>query len=63
MSPPKTDPAKITARRQRAVDAAAATAEYQAAIAADRDKTARLKALRLAREAAAKAGAAKAPKR
>jgi hypothetical protein len=48
----KTDPAKIEHRRQRETDAAAAMAEYHAAKAADIEKTARLRALRLAREAA-----------
>ena len=48
----KTDPVKIALRRQREADAAAATAEYHATQVADREKTARLKALRLAKEAA-----------
>jgi hypothetical protein len=47
-----TDPSKVALRRQREIDAAAAMAEYHAAKAADVEKTARLRALRLAREAA-----------
>jgi hypothetical protein len=47
-----TDPAKIALRRHREIDAASAMAEYHAAKAADVEKTARLRALRLAREAA-----------
>jgi hypothetical protein len=39
-------------KRQRANDAKSATAEYETAAAATRAKTARLKALRLARDAA-----------
>jgi hypothetical protein len=62
MSLKKIDSAKATLQQQRASDGAAATAEYQAAIAAEQKKTARLKALRLARDAAAKVEAAVAPK-
>ncbi len=47
------------AKQQRANDAKSATAEYVAAAAATRAKTERLRALRLARDAAAPA----APKR
>jgi hypothetical protein len=43
---------KLAVQQQRAVDAAAAMAEYQAAKKADEEKTARLRALRLAKEAA-----------
>jgi hypothetical protein len=50
--PKKTDPAKIELRRLREIDAAAATAEYNAAKAADLENMAQLKALRLAKEAA-----------
>ena len=53
----KTDPAKTARQQQSAIDAAAAMAEYRAAIVADQEKTARLKALRLAKEAADKSGA------
>ena len=45
----KTDSAKNALRRQREVDAATAMAEYHAAKAAELEKTARLKALRLAK--------------
>jgi hypothetical protein len=48
---------------QRANDAKSATAEYETAAAATRAKTARLKALRLARDAAAPPAPAAAPKR
>ena len=44
--------AKLALQQQRAADAAAAMAEYQAAKVADQEKTARLGALRLAKEAA-----------
>jgi hypothetical protein len=47
---------------QRANDAKTAAAEYEAAAAATRAKTERLKALRLARDAAAPAPAAPKPK-
>jgi hypothetical protein len=43
---------KAERQRQSVIDASAAMAEYQAAIVAEREKTARLKALRLAKEAA-----------
>jgi len=46
----KTDPVRIALQRQRQIDAAAAMAEYHAATAAELEKAARLKALRLARE-------------
>jgi hypothetical protein len=48
---------------QRANDAKSATAEYETAAAATRAKTARLKALRLARDAAAPPAPPPAPKR
>jgi transcription elongation GreA/GreB family factor len=48
---------------QRANDAKSATAEYETAAAATRAKTARLKALRLARDAATPAPPPAAPKR
>jgi hypothetical protein len=51
------------AKLQRANDASKATAEYETEAAAVRAKTARLKALRLARDAAAPPPAAPAPKR
>ncbi len=52
------------AKTQRANDAKKATSEYESAAAALRVKTERLKALRLARDAAAPpAGTAAAPKR
>ena len=63
MSLKKIDSAKATLQQQRASDGAAAAAEYRAAIAAEQMKTARLKALRLARDAAAKVEAAVAPSR
>jgi len=65
MSLKKVDPAKAARQQQSAVDAAAAMAEYRAAIVADREKTARLKALRLAKEEAEKSkpGASKPPQR
>jgi hypothetical protein len=67
MSLKKVDPAKAARQQQSAVDAAAAMAEYRAAIVADREKTARLKALRLAKEEAevekSKPGASKPPQR
>ena len=50
--PKKTDPIKMAQRHQREVDAATAMAEYHAANAAELEKAARLKALRLAKEAA-----------
>jgi hypothetical protein len=50
----KTDPAKTARQQQSAIDAAAAMAEYRAAIMAEHEKTVRLKALRLAKEAADK---------
>jgi hypothetical protein len=47
------DRAEATFKKdQRARDGAKAMAEYEAGIAATREKTARLKALRLAKEAA-----------
>jgi hypothetical protein len=59
---PKKDEAHAQlAKLQRANDAKTAAAEYEAAAAATRAKTERLKALRLARDAAAPAPAA--PKR
>jgi hypothetical protein len=61
MAPKTIDAAKTTAQQQRAADGAAAMAEYKAAQKAESDKTARLKALRLARDAAAKAAAATKP--
>jgi len=48
----KTDPAKVEAQRLRQMDAAAATAEYHAAKAADLANMAQLRASRLAKEAA-----------
>jgi hypothetical protein len=51
------------AKLQRANDASKATAEYESEAAAVRAKTARLRALRLARDAAAPPPAAPAPKR
>jgi hypothetical protein len=51
------------AKLQRSNDAKKATSEYEAEAAALRAKTARLKALRLARDAAAPAPPAAAPKR
>ena len=48
----KTDPVRIAQRHQREVDAAAAMAEYRAASAAEIEKATRLRALRLAKEAA-----------
>jgi hypothetical protein len=51
------------AKIQRANDAKKATSEYEATAAALRQKTERLKALRLARDAAAPAPAPAAPKR
>jgi hypothetical protein len=51
------------AKLQRANDAKKATTEYEAEAIALRAKTARLKALRLARDAAAPAPAPAAPKR
>ena len=48
----KTDPIKVAQRHQREIDAATAMAEYHAANAAELEKAARLKALRLAKEAA-----------
>jgi hypothetical protein len=51
------------AKLQRANDAKKATSEYEAEAVALRAKTARLKALRLARDAAAPAPPAAAPKR
>jgi hypothetical protein len=51
------------AKLQRANDAKSATAEYETAAAAMRAKTARLKALRLARDAAAPPIEPAAPKR
>jgi len=48
----KTDPIKVAQRHQREIDAATAMAEYHAANAAELEKAARLKALRLANEAA-----------
>jgi hypothetical protein len=48
---------------QRANDAKSATAEYETAAAATRAKTARLKALRIARDAAAPPSPPPAPKR
>jgi hypothetical protein len=52
MSLKNIDSEKAARQRQSAIDASAAMAEYRAAILAERDKTARLKALRLAKEAA-----------
>ena len=51
------------AKLQRANDAKSATADYETAAAAVRAKTERLKALRLARDAAAPPPAPAAPKR
>jgi hypothetical protein len=51
------------AKMQRAEDAKKATSEYESTAAALRAKTERLKALRLARDAAAPPPAAAAPKR
>ena len=51
------------AKSQRAHDAKKATSEYESAAVAIRAKTERLKALRLARDAATPAPAAAAPKR
>ena len=51
------------AKMQRAEDARKATSEYESAAAALRAKTERLKALRLARDAAAAGPAPAAPKR
>jgi hypothetical protein len=51
------------AKTQRANDAKKATSEYESAAAALRVKTERLKALRLARDAAAPQAAPAAPKR
>jgi Rad3-related DNA helicase len=51
------------AKTQRANDAKKATSEYESAAAALRAKTERLKALRLARDAAAPPQAPAAPKR
>jgi len=48
----KTDPIKDAQRHQREIDAATAMAEYHAANAAELEKAARLKALRLAKVAA-----------
>jgi len=48
----KIDPIKVAQRHQREIDAATAMAEYHAANAAELEKAARLKALRLAKEAA-----------
>ena len=48
----KTDPTKVAQQHQREIDAATAMAEYHAANAAELEKGARLKALRLAKEAA-----------
>src|SRR5262245_37409781 len=60
----KTDPAKTARQQQSAIDAAAAMAEYRAAIVAEQAKTVRLKALRLAKEAADKSSSgAKPPQR
>jgi hypothetical protein len=59
-------PEKGARQRQSAVDASAAMAEYHAAIVAERAKTERLKALRLAKQAAersAKSAAPSAPRR
>jgi len=46
----KTRSERESQQQQRAVEGAAAMAEYQAAQAATREKTARLRALRLAKE-------------
>ncbi len=55
---------KANQRRSREEDASAAMAEYKASKVADQTKTARLRALRLAKEAAAGAEPEKAePKR
>ena len=51
------------AKMQRAEDAKKATSEYESSAAAMRAKTERLKALRLARDAAAPQPAPSAPKR
>ena len=55
MTKKKTDPAKAAAKaklqRLREIEAAAATAEYHAGMAADLQNMAQLKALRLAKEA------------
>jgi hypothetical protein len=59
--PKKDDAHAELAKLQRANDAKSATAEYEAAAAATRAKTERLRALRLARDAAAPPPAA--PKR
>jgi hypothetical protein len=50
---------KLALQQQRAADAAAAMAEYQAAKVADQEKTARLRALRLAKEASDRSANAK----
>jgi hypothetical protein len=50
---------KLALQQQRAVDAAAAMAEYQAAKKADEEKTALLRALRPAKEAADRSANAK----
>jgi hypothetical protein len=59
----KSDANAQFAKLQRANDASKATADYENEAAAVRAKTARLKALRLARDAAAPPPAASAPKR
>jgi hypothetical protein len=59
--PKKNEEREQLAKLQRANDAKTAAAEYEAAAAATRAKTERLRALRLARDAAAPAPAA--PKR
>jgi hypothetical protein len=59
----KDDGAGHFAKLQRAHDAKKATAEYESDAAAVRAKTERLKALRLARDAAAPAAPPAAPKR
>jgi hypothetical protein len=58
----KIDVAKAALRQQRAADGVAATSEYKAAQKAEQAKTVRLKALRLARDTAAKTEKAAAPK-
>lgn len=58
----KQDAAAQLAKLQRADDAKKATSEYEAAAQAIRAKTERLRALRLARDAAAPPAAAKKPK-
>jgi len=46
----KTPAGKAALKQQQALDGATALAEYQAARAAEREKTARLRALRLAKK-------------